>query len=153
MRGGIQGQAEGLSRPVTARAWSAIVPVTITIRKEYDFLRVIYRGEENLESEMGLEAALLKAIKEHDCHKLLHDCRAVTGSRLGTLDCFTVAGSYDRRFLPIRSALLDHAEHYRENRFWETTVRNQGFTTKVFDDEKEAVVWLLDEDEQCREQI
>ena len=153
MRGGIQGQAEALSRPVTARAWSAIVPVTITIRKEYDFLRVIYRGEEDLESEMGLEAALLKAIKEHDCHKLLHDCRAVTGSRLGTLDCFTVAGSYDRRFLPIRSALLDHAEHYRENRFWETTVRNQGFTTKVFDDEKEAVVWRLDEDEQCREQI
>ena len=62
MRGGIQRQAEALSRPVTARAWSAIVPVTITIRKEHDFLRVIYRGEEDLESEMGLESALLKAI-------------------------------------------------------------------------------------------
>ena len=123
--------------------------VTITIRKEDKFLRIVYRGEENLESEMGLEATLLKAIEEHDCHRSLHDCRAVTGSRLGTVDCFTVAGSYDRRFLPIRSALLDHAEHYRENRFWETTVRNQGFTTKIFDDEKAAVTWLLDEGEQC----
>ena len=131
------------------------MPVAITIEKEDGFLRVIYRGEEDLESELGVGSAILKATEEHDCHRLLHDCRAVTGSRLGTLDCFTVAGSYDRRFLPIRAALLDHAEHYRENRFWETTVRNQGFTTRIFDDEQEAIVWLLDEGEgeQCRGQI
>ncbi len=68
------------------------------------------------------------------------------GGQVGTLCISSLR--YDRRFLPIRSALLDHAEHYRENRFWETTVRNQGFTTKVFDDEKAAIVWLPGEDEQ-----
>jgi len=129
------------------------LPVTVTIEKQDGYLRVDYRGEEDLESELGVGAVILKAVEEHDCHKLLLDCRAVTGPRLGTLDCFTAAASYDRRFLPIRMALLDHAKHYRENRFWETTARNQGFTTKVFDDEEKVIVWLLDEDEQCRGQI
>jgi hypothetical protein len=119
--------------------------VSVTIEKQDGYLRVVYRGEEDLESELGVESVLLKAIEAHDCHKLLHDCRAVTGPRLGTVDCFTAAATYDRRFLPIRSALLDHAEHYRENRFWETTVRNQGFTTRLFDNEQEAIAWLLDE--------
>lgn len=122
--------------------------VSVTIEKQEGFLRVIYRGEEDLESEMKAASALLEAIDAHDCHRILHDCRAVVGPRLGTQDAFSAAGSYDRRFLPIRSALLDHAEHYRENRFWETTVRNQGFTARVFDDEAQAIAWLLDGSEQ-----
>jgi hypothetical protein len=121
------------------------VPVTVTIQKEDGFLRVIYRGEEDLESELETASALLEAIDEHDCRRILHDCRSVTGPRLGTRDCFAAAAAYDRRFLPTRSALLDHSEHYRENRFWETTVRNQGFSARIFDDEQEAVAWLLEE--------
>jgi hypothetical protein len=124
------------------------VPVTVTVHREDGFLRVIYRGEEDLESEMQAASALLKAVAVHDCHRILHDCRAVVGPRLGTQDCFNAASSYDRRFLPIRSALLDHSEHYRENRFWETTVHNQGFTARVFDDEEQAIAWLLDGSEQ-----
>lgn len=114
---------------------------------EDGFLRVIYRGEEDLAGEMEIEPELLEAIEKYDCRRVLHDCRAVTGPRLGTVDCFSAAAAYDRRFLSIRSALLDHASHYQENRFWETAVRNQGFTTKVFDDEQAAIAWLLDADE------
>ena len=129
------------------------MPVTITIEKEEGYLRVIYRGEEDLESELGVGAAILRAIEEHDCPKLLLDCRAVTGFRLGTLDCVAAVASYNRRFLPVRHALLDHAEHYRENRFWETTARNRGFTTRLFDDEEGAIAWLLAEGDQCGGQI
>lgn len=125
------------------------MPIDVTIRRQGEFLRVIYRGEEDLESEMALQAALLDAIEEHDCRRLLHDCRAVSGSRLGTMDAFAAAASYDRRFRSIRTALLDHAEHYQENRFWETAVRNQGFTARVFDKEEKAIAWLLDEGGQC----
>ena len=102
-----------------------------------------------MQSELDAAAVLLDAIEEHDCHRILHDCRKVVGPRLGTMDCFTAAGLYDRRFLPVRSALLDHPEHIQENRFWETTVRNQGFATKVFEDEAKATSWLLDEGRQC----
>ncbi len=120
------------------------MPVTVSIQKGDGFLRVIYEGEEDLKSEMEVAAALVEAIEKHDCRRILHDCRRVSGPRLGTTDCFTAAASYDRRFLCVRSALLDHREHVRENRFWETTVRNQGFATKLFDDEEKAIVWLLD---------
>lgn len=120
--------------------------VSVEIRKERGFLRVVYRGEENLAGEMEIEAALLKAVEEHGCKRILHDCRAVVGARLGTVDSFAAAAAYDRRFLSVRAALLDHAEHYGENRFWETAVLNQGFTVKVFDDEEAAIAWLLDED-------
>lgn len=94
---------------------------------------------------MQAAAVVLEAIEKHGCDRILHDCRRVTGPRLGTTDCFTAAASYHRRFLSVRSALVDHPEHLRENRFWETTARNQGFATRVFDDEKEAIVWLLGE--------
>lgn len=123
--------------------------VSVDIRQEEGFLWVIYRGEEDLTGELEIEGALLEAVEERGCNRILHDCRAVVGPRLGTVDSFAAAAAYDRRFLSVRSALLDHAEHYRENRFWETAVLNQGFTTKVFDDEDAAIAWLLDEDEEC----
>ena len=123
------------------------MPIAVTIRNEGAFLRVVYEGEEDLESEIELQAALLEAVEEHGGRRLLHDCRAVSGPRLGTLDSFAAAASYDRRFLPVRTALLDLPEHNRENRFWETAVRNQGFTARVFDEEEKAVAWLLDEDD------
>ncbi len=121
------------------------MPVKVSIQKDDGFLRVFYQGEEDLQSELEAAEALLEVIEEHDCRRILHDCRQVVGPRLGTTDCFTAAASYDRRFLPVRCALLDHPEHIQENRFWETTARNQGFATKVFDDEEEAIAWLLDE--------
>ncbi len=129
------------------------MPVSMTIQNEGSFLRVIYRGEEDLESEQATAAALIEVIQNYDCHKVLHDYRAVTGARMGTLDSYSAAASYDRRFLYVKGALLDHAEHHRENRFWETTVRNQGFPARIFDDEQEAIAWLLDEelsDHACR---
>ena len=94
---------------------------------------------------MGIEGRILEAVEAFGCNRLLHDCRAVTGPRLGTVDAFAAAATYDRRFLSVRSALLDHPQHYRENRFWETAVLNQGFTTKIFDDEEKAIAWLVDE--------
>ncbi len=121
------------------------MPVSMTIHNEGSFLRVVYRGEEDLESEQTAAAALIEAIQNHDCHKVLCDYRAVIGPRMGTVDSYSAAASYDRRFLYVRGALLDHAEHHRENRFWETTVRNQGFPIRIFDDEQEAIVWLLDQ--------
>ena len=86
MRGGIQGGSGGSFRLIDVRARSAIVPVSMTIQNEGSFLRVIYRGEEDLESEQATAAALIEAIQNHDCHKVLHDYRAVTGARMGTLD-------------------------------------------------------------------
>ena len=129
------------------------MPVSMTIQNEGNFLRVVYRGEEDLESEQATAAALIEAVQIHDCHRVLHDYRAVTGARMGTLDSYAAAASYDRRFLYVKDALLDHAEHHEENRFWETTVRNQGFPTRIFDDEQKAIVWLLDEEGPCRGQI
>lgn len=123
--------------------------VSVNIRKREGFLWVVYRGDEDLAGEMEIEVALLQAMEEHRCKRILHDCRAVVGPRLGTVDSFAAAAAYDRRFLSIRSALLDHAKHYRENRFWETAVLNQGFTTRVFDDEETAIAWLLDEGRSC----
>ena len=125
------------------------MPVSVEIRSEEGFLLVVYRGEEDLAGEMEIEAALLKVVEEQGCKRILHDCRAVVGPRLRTMDSFAAAAEYDRRFLPVRSALLDHPEHYRENRFWETAVLNQGFTTRVFDDEQAAIAWLLDEGVAC----
>lgn len=110
------------------------------------FLRAVYHGRENFEGEMEIADKLLEAIEATGCSRILHDCRAVTGPRLGTVDAFAAASAYDRRFLSVRSALLDHPQHYRENRFWETAVLNQGFTAKVFEDEKKAIAWLLDEE-------
>lgn len=130
------------------RAGSANVSVSIEIRLEDGYLRVVYSGHEDLAGELGVEGTILAAIEEHGCSRILHDCRAVIGPRLGTVDCFAAASAYDRRFLPIRSALLDYPEHYRENRFWETVVLNQGFTTRVFDDEGAAIAWLTDEDDE-----
>jgi hypothetical protein len=131
------------------RAGSAKVPVSVKIRDEKGFLWVVYRGEEDLAGEMEIEAVILKAVEKNGCNRILHDCRDVVGPRLGTMDSFAAATAYDRRFLSIRSALLDHAEHYHENRFWETAVLNQGFTTKVFDDEAAAIAWLLGEGADC----
>ncbi len=125
------------------------MPVSVEIRRERGFLWVIYRGEEDLSGELEIEGALLKAVEERGCKRILHDCRAVVGPRLGTVDSFAAAAAYDRRFLSVRSALLDHAEHYRENRFWETAVLNQGFTTRLFDDEDAAIAWLLDAGAEC----
>ncbi len=70
----------------------------MTIQNEGSFPRVIYRGEEDLESEQATAAALIEAIQNYDCHKVLHDYRAVTGARMGTLHSYSAAASYDRRF-------------------------------------------------------
>ncbi len=121
------------------------MPVSMTIQNEGSFLRATYRGEEDLESEQEMAADLIEVIQIHDCHRVLHDYRAVTGARMGILDSYAAASSYDRRFLYVKGALLDHAEHHEKNRFWETTVRNQGFPTRIFDDEQEAIAWLLDQ--------
>ncbi len=113
-----------------------------------DFVVAVLGGVRTPDTLMAAAAKTTAYCREHGYSHLLIDLRNMHGG-LDTVETFEVAGhaiptQTDARGL-VCSAILDLTENIERIRFFETVAVNRGFNVKVFDDEDQAVQWLLKE--------
>jgi hypothetical protein len=120
----------------------------LEIDRDAGFVTARLAGVRRPDSLIEAAAEITADCRDRGIFRVLIDVREMTG-QLDTLETFDVAGrgipnrTEARRL--IRSAILDRTENIQRIRFFETVAVNRGLTVKVFDDETDAVRWLLED--------
>ena len=120
----------------------------ISIQEFPDYLRVELSGARTSgrekEDAIDIWRQVIEACQTSGVNRILVISR-VSG-RIPTLDAYEVAG-HPEKFgwsRDYKMALVDlDEESLQDNLFAETVAVNRGFDVKVFDNEKEAEIWLL----------
>ena len=120
----------------------------LEIVEKTDFVVAVLGGVRSPETLLAAASKTTDFCREKGYSRLLIDLRNMSGG-LDTLETFEVAGhaipeQTNARDL-VRSAILDLSENLDRIRFFETVAVNRGFNVKTFDDENQAIEWLLKE--------
>ena len=116
----------------------------IKIVQKPAYLHAIVTGLNNKENVKRYLADVLRESKNRVCSQLLIEER-LEGPRFGTINVFQIAseGSSKAQGYFKAIAYVDVNTEGNLMRFAETVAVNRGFDVKVFDNEKEAEIWLL----------
>ena len=117
----------------------------VTMDVNDDYLHVIVKGISSLPDNIDLQKKILKASKENQINRVLVDIRDLKNptSITEVYQLSKEIGANLRNTL-FKAAVL-HGENRREHEsFLETTMKNRGVNLMTFENEKDALDWLLE---------
>ena len=116
-----------------------------TIIPEDGYIRIVYRGEDNVTSDNVLKkwVAIGEACKKHNCRKVLVEAQQIV-RQLDTTDVFKAGCAFPKMHLHgIRIAfVVPDYDTDDTTRFFETVAQNRGIYISFFKDKEEALPWL-----------
>jgi hypothetical protein len=117
----------------------------IIVHKDEKFIEVITQGVAEKGGSVIMAKYIMEAMRNNRVTKALIDHRNITG----------VAGDTDEidnrpkilqligLILGVKIAEIIRSEHIGHFKYFETVCKNQGFKLSIFQEQKEAMEWLL----------
>lgn len=113
---------------------------------EGDYVKVISNGVKRLKYSTELWKGVVETCREHDCRYILGV--SYTTKPLRTMEAYKHADLFRELGMTHEYKIAwveSNPETIETTYFVETVLVNRGFTARIFDDEKNALEWLLDD--------
>jgi len=118
---------------------------TISLSEDRLYAEVVTSGTADSVGSLAMVKAISTTLGETNIKRVLIDHRKISNVSGGIVDVYNRPKAFEEMgvFHSIKVAEVVNAEHRRFFDFLETVCVNRGYDFSIFEDEKDALEWLL----------